>query len=146
MSLTVSATRIDLELRPSRQLLGLLAVLHGLALYALWLTPLPAMLRAALLLLLLGGIGRSLWRLHGPAAVRRLWGRLDGPLLLQQADGRRLRVRLRPGAFESGMLLLVHLDSGDRWPRPLPILPDMLAADDYRRLRRELRRLWPAAG
>ncbi len=116
-----------------------LVLLHAAALpVAAWLpVPLPAILT------LMAAVLASLawhWRLRVspryPHAVRGLRWEADSDCVLQLASGERLEARLAAHAFVMPWLVILYFDGR---PRHLLLLPDMLPAQAFRRLRVRLR-------
>ncbi len=141
MSLTLSgkyATPLRLELGRSRLLQLYLGLLHGVALLILPFMQLPAtiVLPVALVLLLSYlRYRRRYWRAAHPDAVRSVvWGVADR-VELTLGSGRRADATLLPQGFIQPWLVILHLrpDTGRR--RHLMVLPDMLDAESFRRLR-----------
>lgn len=84
-------------------------------------------------------VRRDAWRLHG-GAVRRL--RLDGNLDVRAvtAGGRNIRGRVLPATYVgSHLTTLVWRAHGDRFARTECLPTDSLPAEDFRRLRVQLR-------
>ena len=84
------------------------------------------------------------WKLRelrqGRHAIRRL--RVDGErrILLTRADGRSMRGRLLPSTYVGARLTtLVWRPNGRQFAHAECLLPDMLSAEDFRRLRVLLR-------
>lgn len=75
-----------------------------------------------------------------PSAITGIELKGDATAALRTADGVWRDARLAPGAFAAPQMTVMkfRLDAA-RWPRFIVILPDMLAADDYRRLQVWLR-------
>ena len=145
MSHTLStqyAAPLRLELGPSRALAVWLTAAH--------LTPvllLPALQFSSWLNLLLVSIvlyslhdswRRQVRRSH-PDAVRRIIWKDAQHCQLTLTSGRRLDVGLARQAFILPWLVVLHFKTPQRRFRYLPVLPDMLAEDVFRRLRVRLR-------
>jgi len=133
--------RLRLELRPSR--VGALAIACAtIATALLVFVGVADALACALVVAAIGAIG-----LH---AIRRL---SRPPLLLHVGSNRRVSVTTRDGRTHDGavhgdtsvgpwLTTIVWIPDGARWFVPahtLVVLPDMLPADDFRRLRVYLR-------
>jgi hypothetical protein len=105
--------------------------------------PLPAALRAAAVV----AIGAySLWTLRSAAlhltrtAIVGIEITADGRVALIERGGARREGSIRPASYVGTLLttLVVRVDDA-RWSSSLAILPDMLSADEMRRLRVLLR-------
>ncbi len=126
-----------LALKPSRWLLGWLAVIHGLAAVAIWLAVLPTGWQLSLLAL----IGVSLV----VSMLREL--RRGGEMLIPQTLTQwRLRA-ISKGEVEAELLdaqvfrhvvILRFSVAGRWWPRPVVVVSDAVDADSHRRLRAAL--------
>jgi len=133
------ATPLQFEIGPSRRMAGWLLLLHAAALPVVALLPLPWPARLALA----GAVLLSLawyWRLHVsphyPQAVRGLRWEADGNCILLLACGEQLTARLAGRAFVLPWLVILYFNGR---PRRLVLLPDMLAAQQFRQLRVRLR-------
>lgn len=117
---------LRIELRPSRWLRLMLAMLAACATLALWRSHLPA---ASLLLV------PALLAVAWPRAAR--WSalvlRADGTAVAADRDGMEHPVEVK-GLELRGPLALLHLDEGGR-TRRLPLLPDVLPSAPARLLR-----------
>lgn len=142
--------RLRLEPRPSRIACVAVAIGSvGMAMLVLAL-PLDAWITAGALLAVAVAAARGLWRCAGRGV----------PALLNVGDERRLTATGRDGRFRDGTILddtyvgaclttIVWRPDGAAWYRParsIVILPDMLPADDFRRLRVLLRYGRPRSG
>jgi len=137
MSSTAFATPLSLELRPSRRLSGFLLAAHGGALAALPFTSLPFWAVIAMGLAVLVGLTRLLPRfatLSHPDAVTRLVWPAEDEWQLATRGGQQDSGVLLPGAYVHPWLVILPFRTGRR-RRSVPILPDMLDADSFRRLR-----------
>jgi len=77
---------------------------------------------------------------RGPRATVALWLTGDRMLVVRHGDGRLAAGHVRSSSYVGGrMTTIVWRPDGARWSRAEWILPDMLPADDFRRLRVLLR-------
>jgi toxin CptA len=136
----------EICLRPSRILLAALAAAHLGALAVVLAMPLEAWLKSGLVLVAAASMGHALLHfgmLHGPNAVVAL--KLSGAgLEAETRAGAWFPATVLGSSFVSPWLTVLHLKlEGRRFVLPVVLLPDSLAADDFRRLRVWLR--WGAA-
>jgi hypothetical protein len=137
MSSTAFATPLNLELRPSRRLAGFLLAAHGGALALLPFTSLPLWAMITVGLAVLASLTRLLPRfatLGHPDAVTRLVWPAGDEWQLSSRGGQQDSGVLLPGAYVHPSLVILPFRTG-RGRRSVPILPDMLDADSFRRLR-----------
>ena len=128
-----------LELKPSRWLLGWIAVIHLLAGAAVWV----AVLSLGLRWLLLAGVGTSLLVL-----LQRELGRRGDVLVprtltrwrLQSIKGKETEADLLDVRVFRYLVILHFGIVGQRWSRLIPIAADAVPADSHRRLRAALKR------
>lgn len=133
------ATPLQLEIGPSRILATGLLLMHAAALLPLPLLDLPGAVKVALagaVLLSLAWYWLRLVSPRNPRAVRGLRWEAGGECVLQLACGERLHARLAPRAFVMPWLVILYFRGRTR---PLLLLPDMLPAAAFRRLRVRLR-------
>lgn len=133
---------IFLRLGPSRQLGFLLGALHVGAAACGFMADLPLAARSLLAGCLLVAALRAM-ALHGSrraarAIVLLVWDRY-GQWRLVRRDGRTLQVELEHGAYAHPKLLVLLFRGRDRQRVPLLVVPDMVNADELRRLRMRLR-------
>jgi hypothetical protein len=138
-----AARALRLSLGPSRVAAGLICVscLASAALVA-WL-PVAALFRAAMVI----GIGayaivtvRYSATRSAPGAIIGIELDLDRAVCLTERAGRRIEGVVQPDSYVGALLTtLVVRPQGKRWLRTVAILPDMLPAEDFRRLRLLLR-------
>jgi len=138
-----AARALRLSLGPSRVAAGLICVscLASAALVA-WL-PVAALFRAAVVI----GIGayaivmvRHSATRNAPGAIIGIELGLDRAVCLTERAGRRTEGVVQPDSYVGALLTtLVVRPQGKRWLRTVAILPDMLPAEDFRRLRLLLR-------
>ncbi len=143
MSSTAYATPLRLELKPSRTLFWLLTFSHLGAAGLLSTMSLPfwvkAFLGMSVLVSYLWLVGRHALLRHPGAAVSLLWPRGDH-WQVQSRNGAQVSALLSPESFVHPWLtvLLLKPESGGR-ARNVVLLPDMLDAEAFRRLRVRLR-------
>lgn len=133
---------------PSRRLALLLCLAHTAAAGVCLAADLATGLKIALVLLIVASCG---WSLLGPALLRAA----GAIVAVQFADGGALSFQTRRGEWHEGALressfvapyltVLNLKTKGNPFVRHIVILPDSIAADDFRRLRVWLR--WHRAG
>ncbi len=126
---------LRVDLAPSRSLRAFVVLTHGATLAIVPFLPLGLLGQASLALLVIA-LGLKAWQRELPAA---LVVRLDGTLALLGRDGSSTEATLRNGGYCSPALVsIVYRPLGmPRWrpSRVLAVLPDMVAADEHRRLR-----------
>lgn len=133
--------RLQVEIRPSRQLALLLMAGHAAALFAV-LSALPAradMMLAPVLLFSLGYfLLRDAWlRLAESCVVLEI---APEGIILVRRDGERLPCMLRSGSVVTPWLTVLNLlPQGTRLGRGIILLPGSLEKESYRRLRVWLR-------
>lgn len=136
-------TQLNVALGPSRIATCALAALAALAFLLLAIMPAPAWTDA------LGAAALAAWAAH------RIWlhGLRRSPASIVEvmlAEDRTIVVRRRDGALKAGVVLdrshvhpaftsIVWRPDGARLARSVPIVPDMIDPDDFRRLRVLLR-------
>ena len=132
------ATPLLFEPAQSSSLFAWLLLVHLAAFVVLLLTPLPAGLGPAGMLVLLF----SLWRSHSqyvslthPCSVRTVcWG--EGcSCQLRFSSGQAVAARLMPRVFILPWLVILHFRSDRGQNHRLVLLPDMLEPEVFRRLR-----------
>ena len=139
---------LKVALRPSRQLALLLGLAHAAAAGACLVAPTPVWLKVILVLAVGGSCGRAL---YGPALLRSP----ESIVALEISEGGALSFQRRRGDWEEGTLLdssfvapyltVLNLKSeGSRFAHHVVIMPDSVAADEFRRLRVWLR--WHKTG
>jgi len=116
---------------------------HGATAVLLMLAPGNALVRAAAIIVI--GV-HALWKLRswalrlGPTAVVAVELAVDGRAVLVERAGRRREGRVQADSYVGERLTtLVVRPDGARVSRAIAILPDMLPAEDLRRLRLLLR-------
>ncbi len=133
---------IDLALRPSRMLTGLLAGFYGAAIIAALANGLPLIVRV-LLALVLGGVG-GFWILshavrYSSSSVERFVWHPEGECVLIDRRGRTFSGRIEPGAWVSPGLVVLQI-RGSTWRRrALVVAYDAVDPTAFRRLRMRLR-------
>ena len=131
------------ELGPSR-LAGVAIGVMGAATLGLALAlPIAAWQQASLIAFVAGWTWRA-WRTHalrqGASACIALRLAPNRLLAVTMGDGRRLAGHVRSSSYVGARLTtIVWRADGERWSRSVCILPDMLPAEDFRRLRVLLR-------
>jgi len=133
---------LTLPLRRSRRLTIMLAVAHALAAATALSLSLPWGLKIVLLTAIIASAWLSLVRLTGPNRICRLTLRDDGRLEFARVDGSCGEARLHPQTTVTAFLCVLLLRAQAR-VEALVLLPDALAAEDFRLLRLWLR--WRAA-
>jgi len=132
------ATPLRLELGRSRRLGRYLTLLHVAALVMLPFMQVPGrptLLVALVVLLSYLRYRRLYWPGDNPDAVRALvWGPADR-VQLTLGSGHRVSAALLPHVFIQPWLVILHLSQQHGRKRHLIVLPDMLDAEDFRRLR-----------
>lgn len=133
---------IDLALRPSRVLTGLLAGFYGAAIIAALANGLPVVVRVLLALIL--GIVGGLWilshavRRSSSSVVRFVW-QPEGECVLIDRRGRTFSGRIEPGAWVSPLLLVLQIRISAWRRRALVVAYDAVDPTSFRRLRMRLR-------
>ncbi|MGE5093690.1 MAG: protein YgfX [Betaproteobacteria bacterium] len=134
---------VRIELQYSCAGAALLAAMGSGTAALLFLVPVGAALRTALAAfiaaLALEAFDRIV-RQRGRAAVRSLRVQRDGRIEVETASGEAVAGALRPGSFVAPWLVIVRWrPENRRRDRTVLLLPDMVAAGDFRRLRVLLR-------
>ena len=145
MSLTLSgkyATPLFLEVRPSRLMAAWLLLVTVAALLVLWLMPIPGWLTLLLTFAVLPGLlmawRKQVRRCHPDAVCSLVWGE-GRQCRLTLHSGQQQVVELASRAFILPWLVIVYFESPLWRPQQLVLLPDMLDADVFRRLRVRLK-------
>jgi toxin CptA len=141
MEAEVGTMACDLKYSGAAARLIAAAALASLALAAL--LPLALALRVALAAgiasLAMEALERVAWH-RGPRGVRSFAISGAGEIAVETAQGRRCDGRLCDGSFVAPWLTLVRWRRrGERFDRTVMVLPDMLDAESFRRLRVRLR-------
>ncbi|MBI3221984.1 MAG: hypothetical protein HYZ46_02660 [Nitrosomonadales bacterium] len=129
-------------LLPSRYLALLLSIVHGAALYAVALLPLPFAAWFGLSLLLLFNLGRQLWIrawLGAPSAIVAFSLEDDGLVLTSRSGGTLHGALLGNSVVTPCLTILNVLPGGAHRPHSVLIFPDSLDAASFRQLRVNLR-------
>ena len=134
---------VRIELQYSRVGLAVLAAMAFATAALLVAVPLAGAMRVALLagtaVLALEALDRVVL-VRGLRAVRMLSVQRDGAIEVESPSGVLRSGRLRPGSFVAPWLVVVRWRPRDaRWDGTVLLLPDMVAAEDFRRLRVLLR-------
>ncbi len=145
MSPTLSgkyATPLFLEVRPSRLMAAWLLLVTVAALLVLWLMPLPGWLSlfitSTVLFWLLMTWRKQVRRCHLDAVRSLVWG-AGRQCRLMLHSGQQQVVELASRAFILPWLVILYFESPLWRPQQLVLLPDMLDADVFRRLRVRLK-------
>ena len=145
MSHTLSgkyATPLYLEIGPSRLMVAWLLLVTVAALSVLWRVPFPGwlslLLTFAVLLGLLMSWRKQVQRCH-PDAVRSMVWNEGRQCQLNLNSGQQQAVELASRAFVLPWLVILYFESPLWRPQQLVLLPDMLDADVFRRLRVRLK-------
>ncbi len=141
MSSTGYATPLNLELRPSWRLSAFLVISHTGALTALLMTSLPWWAVIGISVITAVSLVRLLARfalLTDPRAIEQLEWPAGNEWRLYRHDSTVETGVLVPGAYLHPWLVVLAFRVG-RWRRHVVILPDMLDAETFRRLRVRLR-------
>ena len=135
-----AASTLQLDLKPSLKLAGLLLVAHAVALAAVWvsLAGWPRVLVG--FGILLSGTGCLAEVLHrSPRAAVSLELREDGRAAWRDRNGGWHEGRLRSDHFVSAALVVLGLDQTGRGRKWLVLMGDSALPEDFRRLRVWLR-------
>jgi toxin CptA len=137
------AERVDIALGPSRGAKSIITAMAAATLAVVLCTPMHPLAKAILVLAVAAhavAARRRHARLVGPRAVRRLRVDLAGAARVTGADGVENTGRILDGSFVAPWLTIVRwLPDGARFSRTVLVLPDMVDADEFRRLRILLR-------
>ncbi len=132
------ATPLHLELGRSRLLWLYLTLLHGAILVTLPFVQLPGsfvLLLTLVLVLSYLRYRRLYWLAANPDSIRSLvWGSAER-MQLTLGSGQGAGASLLPHGFVLSWLVILHLRLDTGRKRYLVVLPDMLDADGFRRLR-----------
>ena len=135
--------QLRVPLRPSRFATATLLLMAATTFGACLTLPLPFVLDG-LVALALAGWAHYKVRLHGsrssPRAIVELMLSSDGVIVVRERRGRLIAGHVRSGTFvHPAFTSIVWRPDGTRWSRAVPLVPDMLDIDDFRRLRVMLR-------
>jgi toxin CptA len=126
---------IEIPLRASRRLVMILAVAHLLALAISWTVPLHWTMRAGLSAMVASSAVLTYRRLRN-ADIDAIRVNIKGEFSVRSSGGEWLAASVLGSSFVAPYLTLLHLELEDRpGRRYVLLLPDALAADDFRRLR-----------
>jgi hypothetical protein len=135
-----AAPRIDVELKPPRMAMTLVALAHaGTAALLLWL-PLPTDVGegGAAIVVLCGCL--VLLRRGGRHAAVALRVGLDRRIAVRARDGTVCEGTIHPDSYVGARLAtIVWRPDGSRWPRTLLVIAGTLDGEEFRRLRVALR-------
>lgn len=127
------------SLTPSRQLKGVVASMHVLCLLPVFLLPIHWGWQIGIISALIASLIIGLRQLPGP--LRGLNLAMDGAFFVRLKNGEWVPAEVLGSSFVKPWLTILHLRlEGRRFMSPLVLLPDMLAQEDFRRLRMWL--LW----
>jgi len=144
---SLSAFPLRLRLRPSHRLAAALAAAHSCAAVLAWAAEAPPWLKLALSAALLASLAfhllRDAWRLLPQSVVGlTLTQEREGSLgcEAERRDGGRAACRILGGSVALPWLVVLRLrPQGGRLAWPVALLPDALAAEEFRALRVALR-------
>ena len=134
---------VRIALTASRRAFALISLLGAFACAVIATLPVDAALRGLAMLAVLVWTGD---RIHvvamrrGPRALRCIELRAELQLTVAAGDGSRRRGQVRADSYVGARITtIVWKPDGARFARAILVLPDMLPADDFRRLRVLLR-------
>ena len=134
---------VDVTLAPSRLAAAIVLLAGFLTLVLIAATPVGRVWQAGLAFLVAAGTFEAVLRVawhRGPFAATGLLLDSQGALQVRDARGRWRSGRVRSGAFVAPWLTIVRWRTDGGWlDRTVLVLPDMLPAEPYRRLRVWLR-------
>jgi len=133
----------QVSLRPSRTLAVAVGAIHSCGVACLLPLTLPMWIKLALAAVLLGSLAAALRGsvlLRTARSITHLALNIDGTLEVLQRDGRHhsAQVAAQTTVFSFLVAIRMHI-LGERGTRSLVILPDMVGAAEFRRLRVWLR-------
>lgn len=143
--ITIASPMPELELRPSRILIALLAAAHLFSLALLWLMPLTPVWRLAASLAVLASGAYYLRRdglLRAPGSILCIRIEQDLTCSCRTPEGWRTGMEILGSSMVTPWLSVLRLKSGHA--RSLTILPDAVNAEEYRKLRVFLRHRYAA--
>jgi len=129
-------------LRPSRHLATVLTALHALAMFSVWVVPLPLWSRAVLLFVLLLSWGyflcRDVYQLLPDSWVAL---RQEGQqMVVLTHSGEAVLGAIHPSSLASPLLIVLRILPQDRhWPRNVVLFSDSLEQETLRHLRVSLK-------
>jgi toxin CptA len=126
---------IEIPLQTSRRLVAILATAHLLAVMILWSLPLRWTMQSSISAVVIVSAALSLRHAMRPQVVA-LRVNVKGELFIQQCDGDWLEATLLGSSFVAPYLTILNLRlSNKRWPQHVLLMPDVVQADAFRRLR-----------
>ncbi len=129
-----SLAPLSVSIKPSRRLLLIQSAAHVVAAFAVFASPVPAWLMAVLLLL----VGASLAHVRRSLPGERLVLHGDGRLEKVGAGDTANEVTVHPNSLVlSFLVVLLYRERGRM--RSMVLMPDSVAAEDFRQLRLWLR-------
>jgi hypothetical protein len=135
--------QLRVPLRPSRIATAVILAMAAAA-FVVWLTlPTPYLVDACVAIALAAWARHQL-RLNGSRsslrAVVEVMLSSDSVIVVRQRDGKLVAGHVRSGSYvHPAFTSIVWRPDGARWSRSLPLVPDMLDVDDFRKLRVMLR-------
>lgn len=131
-------TSLDINLRPSRRLAWVLFASHAGALVCTLISSAPLAVKVLFPLLLVAGLVYTLRRyarLTHPRSARRLVFGQERQRLLFADDRYDADVEVLPGTVNSGSWVILRVKPAEGRRLALPLVPDMMGGDQWRRLR-----------
>jgi hypothetical protein len=140
-------TELPVRLRPSALAALFILLAHGATLLLVFRLPIGPLLHYGAAIVIAFSAAWGITRvafLRGPGAVRAFRVTADRRVDVQEAGGGTTRCKVMDSTVVAGFLTIIHLyaEEGPQLPwrlRTVLILPDMLPADEHRRLRVLLR-------
>jgi hypothetical protein len=135
--------QLRVPLRPSRTATVAIAMLAS-ATFGIWMTLPVAPVAVLVVAVCLAGWARHHLRRHGTrtatGAIVEVMLSSDALIVVRRRDGRLTAGHVRAGTFvHPWFTSIVWRPDGERWSRTIPLLPDMLGIDEFRRVRVLLR-------
>jgi membrane-bound toxin of toxin-antitoxin system len=134
---------VDISLGPSRRACVSVALLAGSTIGILMMLPIHPLATAASVVALAAWAGNRIWAIalrRSPRAVRALHIEGDRTVVATLVSGERLRGQVQEASYVGAIVTtLTWRSKGELCARSVLILPDMLPAEDFRRLRVLLR-------
>lgn len=135
--------QLRVSLRPSRVATATIAALAA-ATFGLWLTlPVPLVCDFVAAVALVGWALHHIRR-HGTRSARHALVEImlssDAVIVVRRRDGRLIAGHVRSGSYVQPLFTsIVWRPDGARWSQAIPLVPDMLGFDEFRRVRILLR-------
>ena len=143
--MSAAAPAQHIEIKASGMLALALCVVHGAAAAVIWLAPVPLWLKAAIALAIAASLVHALSRnaaLHAEGSIVALEITEAGRLSVRTRAGEWQACELLGSSYVSPSLTILNLESPGARVRHVVLVPDNVAAQDFRRLRTWLR--WAA--